>query len=109
MQDATKYLKTELIDDEKQLIRAISSPLFHSLTSLGQGMWEVISLYRRVNISNLIQLSFFVYGKAKVMMLDFVYNFIDYFFPVVILSWVIQTQIAFIWPFLKQKVVIMRI
>ena len=80
MQDASRFFKTELIDDEKKLIRAICSPLFHSLIDLGQGMWEVISLHRRVSISNLIQLSFFVYGKAKVMMLDFVYNFIDFYF-----------------------------
>ena len=80
MQDATRYFTTRLIDDEKKLIRAISSPLFHSLLELGQGMWEVISAPKVVHIKNLIQISFFVYGKAKVMMLDFVYNFIDTYF-----------------------------
>ena len=50
MQDATRYFTTKLINDEKKLIRAICSPLFHSLLELGQGMWEVISAPKVVYI-----------------------------------------------------------
>ena len=65
MQDATRYFTTNLINDEKKLIRAISSPLFHSLLELGQGMWEVISAPKVVRIKNLIQISFFCLWQSE--------------------------------------------
>ena len=80
MQDATRYNKTVLITNEKKLISAISNPLFHSLTSLGGGVYEVSSKNRCVKMNNLIQIAFFVYAHAKVIMLRFLYNFIDFYF-----------------------------
>ena len=80
MQDATKYNKTVLITNEKKLIAAISNPLFHSLTSLGGGVYEVTSKSKCVKINNVLQIAYFVYAHAKVIMLKFLYDFIDKYF-----------------------------
>ena len=80
MQDATKFHKTTLLTNEKQLLRAINDPLFHSLTSLGGGVYEISSKKKCVSINNLIQIAFFTYAKSKVIMLRFVYNFLFVYF-----------------------------
>ena len=80
MQDATKFNKTVLISNEKKLVNAVSNPLFHSLTTLGGGVYEVSSKKKCVNIDNVLQIAYFVYANAKVIMLNFVYRFIDVYF-----------------------------
>ena len=81
MQNSEKHLKTELVVDKKKLFKLICSPHFHSLTTLTDGVWEVSSKLKTVKIKNLLQIAFFVYASAKVIMLEFVFNFIDRYFP----------------------------
>ena len=80
MQDAAKYYLTQLITDEKKLCNAISSPLFHGLSTLGGGVYEVTSKPKRVVVKDCLQIAFFVYAAAKIVMLSFVYDFLDYYF-----------------------------
>ena len=98
MQDSQKFLKTRLVVDKKMLFRLICSPLFHSLTTLADGVWEVSSKIARPKINNLLQIAFFVYASAKVIMLNFVYNFIDKYLTEMITSWDILIQIRCILP-----------
>ena len=80
-QDPTKFLKTFLVDKEKDVCRGISNPRFHGLTSLGDGVYEISQTQRQVILKDPLQIAFFVYATSKITMLSYIYDFMDLYFP----------------------------
>ena len=62
-----------------EVSKAINNPLFLNLDAITDGLYEVETFKKSLNFSLPFQIGFFVYGYAKLRMLEFYYDFLDYF------------------------------
>lgn len=68
-----------MIVDQKGAQESINNPFFKSITPLGDNYYEVKLRQRCVTLDLPIQIGLFVYGYAKLRLLKFYYEFVDYY------------------------------
>lgn len=63
--------------DEVKADKLINDPFFRQLDPIVEGIYEIQSAKKRINLNLPIQIGFFVYQYAKLRMLQFYFDFID--------------------------------
>ncbi|GMF55832.1 unnamed protein product [Phytophthora fragariaefolia] len=76
--DMTKH--KEFMSDEKSIYKATEPFSFSSKTELNDGTVGMTKSKRRIKLRNLIHLSIAIYQLAKLRMLQFYYDCIDFYF-----------------------------
>ena len=56
----------------------INDPLFHKLNTISEDLYEIEHFKKKIVLDLPIQIGFFVYGYAKLRMLEFYYDFLDF-------------------------------
>ena len=62
--------------DDKTYFKKVKNPLFVKANDLGNGLTEIISNKKTISWKNPLHIGVFVYGYAKIKMLEFFYDFI---------------------------------
>lgn len=75
--DVTRHQEVKYEKDEAKVARAINSMFFRDLEELPDGVFELKSAKKKINMNLPIQIGFFVFQYAKLKMLDFYYRLID--------------------------------
>ena len=57
----------------------IKDPLFHKLNTISEDLYEIEHFKKKIVLDLPIQIGFFVYGYAKLRMLEFYYDFLDFY------------------------------
>ena len=57
----------------------INDPLFHKLNAISENLYEIEHFKKKIVLDLPIQIGFFVYGYAKLRMLEFYYDFLDFY------------------------------
>ncbi|GMF36857.1 unnamed protein product [Phytophthora lilii] len=78
--DMTKHKEVEFMSDEKSIYKATEHFSFSSKTELNDGTVEMTKSKRRIKLRNPIHLSIAIYQLAKLRMLQFYYDCIDFYF-----------------------------
>ena len=67
--------------NESEIGTEIMDEHFYSLTELPNGYYEVEKTKKKINLDLPIHLSVFILNYAKLRMLEFYYDFLDYYLP----------------------------
>ncbi|GMF14370.1 unnamed protein product [Phytophthora fragariaefolia] len=78
--DMTKHKEIEFMSDEKSVYKATEHFTFSSKTELSNGTVEMVKFKRRIKLKNPIHLSIAIYQLAKLRMLQFYHDCIDFYF-----------------------------
>ena len=65
--------------DSKAVSELINDPLFHKLNTISEDLYEIEHFKKKIVLDLPIQIGFFVYGYAKLRMLEFYYDFLDFY------------------------------
>ena len=57
----------------------INDPLFHKLNAISENLYEIEHFNKKIVLDLPIQIGFFVNGYAKLRMLEFYYDFLDFY------------------------------
>ena len=79
-EEHTKVKLLSEAEDAPKLDKAVQKSSFHSLSQLNEDTYEVTSSPSRIRLNLPLQVAFFVYGYAKLRMLEFYYDFMLKFF-----------------------------
>jgi len=74
-----KHRNIKYCDATKTSSQEINDSFFHKLNVISEDLYEVEHFKKGVIFILLIQIELFVYGYVKFRMLEFYYNFLDYF------------------------------
>ncbi|GMF27611.1 unnamed protein product [Phytophthora lilii] len=76
--DMTKHKEVEFLSNEKSVLKATEHFTFSSKTEFNDGTVELVKSKRRIKLKNPIHLSIAIYQLAKLRMLQFYYDCIDF-------------------------------
>ena len=79
IEDLMRHIRTTFTTNEDLVDKAFRSPYFKDLEEIN-GAYEIKGRRRRVNITRPYQCRIAVYQLAKLRMLEFYYDFLDYYF-----------------------------
>ena len=65
--------------DSEAASELINDPLFHKLNAISENLYEIEHFKKEIVLDLPIQIWFVVYGYAKLRMLEFCYDFLDFF------------------------------
>ena len=77
--DKTKHIRVKYVQERSQAHMAVNDPLFKKLTELPHEMFEVEMSKRSIRLDTPIQLAFCILGTAKLKLLQFYYDCLDYY------------------------------
>ena len=77
--DKTKHIRVKYVHEKSQAHLAVNDPLFKRLNELPHELFEIEMSKRRISLDVPIQLAFCILSSAKLKLLQFYYDCLDYY------------------------------